>query len=117
MTQTESEVSLDMTPAGDVAIVHEHETAVREGVAIGVGEVAFSGGADVSEDEGRGGFGGEAGEIDAIPCWNSGGEFAGRWPKTWSGVIAYAKTVAIVGTSMVLIPGFDERQVIDAPIP
>ena len=83
-----------------------------ERVAVGVGQVTFSGGADVSEDERRGGFGGKAGEVDAIPCWDGGGEDAGGGSQTWSCVIAYAKAVAVMGTSMVLSMGVDEREVI-----
>ena len=47
---------LDVSPAGDVAVVHEHETAVGERVAVRVGQAAFRGSAYVGEDEGGCGF-------------------------------------------------------------
>lgn len=50
---------------------------MSEGVTVGVREGAFGGGADVGEDEGGSRFGGEAGEVDAVPGWSSGGEDAG----------------------------------------
>ena len=39
-----------MTPASDVAVVHEHETAVGERVAVAITQGALGGGADVGED-------------------------------------------------------------------
>ena len=73
-----SKPAFDLFPAADAAIVHEHEGLVGERMAVAVAEVAFSCGAHVGEDERGCGFGGDAREIYAVPCWNRGGEDAGR---------------------------------------
>ena len=92
----------DMSPAGNVAIVHEHETAVGERVAVRVGQAAFRGGTYVSEDEGGCGFGSEAGEIDAIPSRGGTGEDAGVRSEGRRCVVADAEAIAVVGAAVVL---------------
>ena len=92
----------DMAPAGNVAVVHEHDAAVGERVAVRVGQATFGGSADVGEDEGGGGFGGEAGEVDAIPGGNDTGEDAGVRPEGRWCVVANAEAVAIMGAAVVL---------------
>lgn len=52
LPDAQGDFPLDVSPTGDVAVVHEHEAAVGEGVAVGVGQAAFCRGADVGEDEG-----------------------------------------------------------------
>lgn len=76
--EAEGEAALDLAPGADAAIVHEHDAFVAEGVAVAVAEVAFGCGAYVGEDEGRGCFGGDAREVDAVPGGDCGGEDAGR---------------------------------------
>ena len=94
-----------MSPAGDVAVVHEHEAAVAERVAVGVGQAALGGGAHVGEDERGCSFGGEAGEVDAVPCGRDAGEDArigseGRWC-----VVADTKAVSVVRAAVILDRG------------
>ena len=52
LAYAQRDFALDVSPAGDVAVVHEHEAAVGEGVAVGVRNAAFCRGAHVGEDEG-----------------------------------------------------------------
>jgi hypothetical protein len=66
-------------PASNPAIVHEHEAAVAERVAVAVREVALGGGANMGEDKGRGRFRRETFEVDAVPCGNGGGKDTGLW--------------------------------------
>ena len=93
---------LDVPPAGDVAVVHEHETAVGERVAVGVRQAAFCGGADVGEDERRGRFRGEAGEVDAVPGGRRAGEDARVGSEGWWCVVANSEAVAVVRAAVVL---------------
>ena len=76
--EAEGEAALDLAPCADAAVVHEHDAFVAEGVAVAVAEVAFGRGAHMGEDEGRGRFGSDAREVDAVPCGDCGGEYAGR---------------------------------------
>ena len=52
LAHAQGDFALDVSPAGDVAVVHEHEAAVGERVAVEVGNAAFGRGAHVGEDEG-----------------------------------------------------------------
>lgn len=54
------ECALDVLPAADVAVVHPHQAAVVEGVAVAVGQGAFGRGSHVSEDQGGGRFRGQS---------------------------------------------------------
>ncbi len=102
LPDAQGDFPFDVAPAGNVAVVHEHETAVGERVAVGVGEAAFGGCADVGEDEGGCGFGGEPGEVDAVPGGGCAGEDAGVRPEGWGCVVADAEAVAIVRAAVVL---------------
>ena len=91
-----------MSPAGDVAVVHEHETAVGERVAVRIRKAALGRSADVGEDERGCGFRGETRQIDAVPSGRCAGEDAGvRSEGRWS-VIANAEAVAVVRPAVVL---------------
>ena len=105
LADAQGDVALDVSPAGDVAVVHEHEAAVGEGVAVGVREAALGGGAHVGEDEGGGGLGGEAGEVDAVPCGRDAGEDARIWSEGRWCVVADAEAVSVVRTAVVLDRG------------
>lgn len=83
--------------------MHEHEALVAEGVAVAVAEVTLGCSADVGEDEARRGFGRDAREVYAVPCWDRGGEDAGRGTEGWAGVVADAETVAVVWAPSVLV--------------
>jgi hypothetical protein len=72
-------------------------------MAVAVAEVAFSCGAHVGEDERGCGFGGDAREIYAVPCWNRGGEDAGREAQGGRRVVADAEAVAVVRAAPVLV--------------
>ena len=52
LAYAQGDFALDVSPTGDVAVVHEHEAAVGERVAVGVRNAAFCRGAHVGEDEG-----------------------------------------------------------------
>lgn len=102
LAQTQRHAPFHVPPASDVAVVHEHEAAVGERVAVGVGEGAFGCGADVGEDEGGGRFGSEARKVDAVPGGGGGGEDAGGGAEGWGSVVTYAEAVAVVGSSVIL---------------
>ena len=102
LAQAQGEFALDVSPAGYVAVVHEHEAAVGERVAVEVGNAAFCRGAHVGEDEGGGRFGGEAGEIDAVPCGGRAGEDARVGSERWWCVVADAEAVAVVRAAVIL---------------
>ena len=102
VAHAQGDFALDVPPAGDVAVVHEHEAAVGERVAVEVGNAAFGRGAHVGEDEGGGRFGGQAGEVDAVPCGGRAGEDAGVGSEGWWGVVAYAEAVAVVRAAVIL---------------
>ena len=101
----QGDFSFDMSPAGNVAVVHEHETAVGERVAIGIGQAAFGCGAYMGEDERGCGFGGEPRKIDAVPSGRCAGEDAGVRSEGWWCVVANAKAVAVVRAAVVLDGG------------
>lgn len=82
--------------------MHEHQALVRERVAVRIGEIAFGRGAHVCEDERGRGFGGDAREVDTVPCWDRGGEDTGLGAERGRGVVANAKAVAVVWASPVL---------------
>ena len=98
----QGEFAFDVPPAGDVAVVHEHETAVGEGMAVRVGKAALGGGAHVGEDQRRCCLGGEAGKVDAVPRGRYAGEDARFGPERWRCVVANAEAVAIVRAAVVL---------------
>lgn len=50
LVESHGEAPLDVFPAADVAVVHPHQAVVVKRVAVGVGEGALGGGADVGED-------------------------------------------------------------------
>lgn len=102
LAHTQGDFALDVSPTGDVAVVHEHETAVGERVAVEVRNAAFCRGAHVGEDEGRGRFGGEAGEVDAIPSGGRAGEDARVGSQGWWRVVANAEAVAVVRAAVIL---------------
>ena len=52
LAHAQGDFALDVSPAGDVAVVHEHEAAVGERVAVEVGNAAFGRGAHMGEDKG-----------------------------------------------------------------
>lgn len=83
--------------------MHEHEAFVAERVAVAVAEVPLGCSADVGEDEARRGFRRDAREVYAVPCWDRGGEDAGRGTERRAGVVAYAETVAVVWAPSVLV--------------
>lgn len=99
------DLSLDMSPAGDVAVVHEHETAVGERVAVRIGKAALGSSAYVGEDERGCGFGGEAREIDAVPSGRCAGKDAGVGSQGWWCVVANAEAVAVVRAAVILDRG------------
>lgn len=92
-----------MLEAAYAAVVHEHEAFVREGVAVGVGEVAFCRGSHVGEDQRGCRLGCYPGEVDAVPGWDGGCEYAWFWAKRWGRVVADAKAISIVWTAAVLL--------------
>ena len=96
------EGALDGRPGRDAAVVHEHQRAVPERVAVGVRERAGGGRAHVGEDQGRRRLRREAGQVDAVPRRDSGGEEAGGGAEGGGGVIADAEAVAVVGAAGVL---------------
>ena len=75
---------------------------MAERVAVGVGKAALGGGAHVGEDEGGCGFGGEAGEVDAVPCGRDAGEDARIWSEGRWCVVADTEAVAVVRAAVVL---------------
>lgn len=94
--------SFDMSPAGNVAVVHEHETAVGERVAVRIGKAALGRRAYMGEDQRGCGFGGEAREIDAVPSGRCAGKKAGVGSEGWWCVVANAEAVAVVRAAVVL---------------
>lgn len=67
---------------------------MAEGVAVVVGEGAFSRGADVGEDQWGRGFGGNACKVDAVPGGGRGREDAGFRTEFGGGIVAYAEAVS-----------------------
>lgn len=84
----EGERALHVLPGGDAAVVHEHQGAVCEGVAVAVAQGALRCGAHVGEDQSRGRFRGEPREVDAVPGGGGGGEDAGVGAEGGGGVVA-----------------------------
>lgn len=102
LSHAQCDFSLDMSPAGNVAVVHEHETAVGERVAVRIGKAALGGSAYMGEDQRGCGFRGETGEIDAVPSGRRAGEDAGVGSEDWRSVVANAEAVAVVRPAVVL---------------
>lgn len=99
------DVSLDVSPACNVTVVHEHETAVGERVAVGVGKATLGASAYVGEDERGCGLGGEPRKIDAVPSGRCAGEDARVKSEGWWCVVANAEAVAVVRATVVLDRG------------
>lgn len=100
--QARGQTSLHQLPAPDAAVVHPHQAAVPEGVAVLLAQVALRRGAHVRKNEGGGCFGGEARQVDAVPGGDGGGEDARLWAQEGRGVVADAEPVAVVGAAVVL---------------
>lgn len=94
--------ALDVLPASDVAVVHPHQAAVVEGVAVAVRDGSLGRGAQVGENEGRCGFRCQSFQVDAIPCWDGGREDARFGPEGGRCVVANAEAIAVVRPSCVL---------------
>jgi hypothetical protein len=71
-------------------------------VAVGVGKVTCGRGAYVCEEQARRGFGGDAGQVDAVPGGDSGSEDAGFRTEAGRGVVSDSEAVAIVWAAVVL---------------
>jgi hypothetical protein len=71
-------------------------------VAVAIGQIAFGRGADVGEDQRGRRLGRDSREVDAIPCWDGGGEDAGFGAERGRRVVANAEAIAVVWTSAVL---------------
>lgn len=56
--------------------MHEHQTAVRERVAVALTQGAGGGSTDMGKDQGGGGLLSETREVGAVPSGGSGGEDA-----------------------------------------
>ena len=106
--ETLAQSSLDMLPSSQAAIVHPHQTAMAEGVAIILAQGALGGGSDVSEDQPAGGLAGDALEVGAVPGGDGRGEEAGSGAELGVGVEADAEPIGIVlASSRVLRTGRD----------
>ena len=90
-----------MLPSSQTTVVHPHQTAMAEGVAVVITEGAFGGCADVGEDERGGGLGGYPLKIDAIPRWGGRGKDTGLGAKFGVGVVSNAKSVTCWGSQYV----------------
>lgn len=71
-------------------------------MAVAVRERSLGRGSQVGKYQGGCGFGGQSFQIDAIPSWNGGRKDAGLGTKGWRGVVANAKSIAIMRPSGVL---------------
>ena len=81
-----------LLPAADLAVVHEEEAAVGEGVAVGAGGCGAGGGADVGEEGAAADLGGEAAEVFVGP---GGADFAVEAGGVALAVPAEAEAVAV----------------------
>lgn len=97
--------SLDMSPAGNVAVVHEHETAVGERVAVRIRKAALCSSTYMGEYQRGCRFAGEAREIDAVPSGRRAGKDAGVGSEGRWCVVANAEAVAVVRASVILDRG------------
>lgn len=68
-------------------------------MAVLIREIAFCGGANVGEDEVARRLRSEAFEVNAVPCWDGGGEDAWFGTQIGIGVVAYAEAIAVVRTT------------------
>lgn len=91
-----AEPPLDLLPPAQPAIVHPHQAAMAEGVAVVLAERAFSRRSDVGEDQLGCRLGGKALEVHAVPGGRGRSEEAGRGAQFRVGVEANAKAVGIV---------------------
>jgi hypothetical protein len=57
-------------PTAQTAVMHPHEGAMSEGVAVIFAKRAFGRGAYVAEDESGSSFGGDSLQVRAVPCWD-----------------------------------------------
>lgn len=89
-----AQFTFDVFPSSQPPVVHPHQTTVAERMAVVIAEGTFGGGANVGEDEGRGGFGGDALEVDAVPGWDDRGEDAWFGAEFGVGIVSYSKAVA-----------------------
>jgi len=87
---------LDLFPAAQAAVVHPHQTAVAERVAVVLAQGALSSSSDVGEDEVRCRLGGQPLQVDAVPCGGRGCEEAGGGAELGFCVEADAEAVGIV---------------------
>lgn len=71
-------------------------------MAVLLGQVAFGGGADVSEEERGGRFRCYARKVDAVPCWDRGCEDTGFRTQGRRGVVPNAEAIAVVRAPSVL---------------
>lgn len=75
---------------------------MAEWMAVAVGQRSLACCSQVGKYEGRGGFGRQPFQIDAVPGWNGGGEDARFGAEGGRCVVANAETVAIMRPSGVL---------------
>ena len=75
---------------------------MAKGVAVGVGEGAFGGGAYMGKDKVRGCLGSDAGQVDTIPSWDCAGEYARGRPEVGWCVVADTEAVTVMRATGVL---------------
>lgn len=94
--QSLAQPPLDVLPSSQAAVVHPHQAAMAEGVAVVLAQGAFCGGPDVGEDKARGRLGGDALQVCAVPRRNRRGEEARGRPQLGVGVESDAEAISVV---------------------
>jgi hypothetical protein len=89
-------MTLDVFPAAKTSIVHPHQRAMREGMAVVFGKGTLSGRADVTEYETGRRLGRQALQVRAVPGGYCGCEEAGRRAQLGVGIEPYAEAICVV---------------------
>lgn len=85
-----------MLPTSQASVMHPHQAAMCERVAVVLAQGTFGGSAHMGEDEVRCRLGGDSLQVCAIPRRDGRCEQAGRRSQLRIGVESYSETVGIV---------------------
>ena len=102
LAQRRGQRALDRPPRADAAVVHEHQRAVAEGVAVAVRQRALGRRAHVREYQRRRRLAGQPLQVDAVPRRDRRGEDARLRAQRRRGVVPDAEAVAVVRTAGIL---------------
>ncbi len=94
--QSPAQPPLDVLPPAQATVVHPHQAAMAERVAVVLAQRPLGGRANMGEDQVGGGLGGEALQVGAVPGGRGRGEQARRGAELGICVEADAEAVGVV---------------------